>query len=229
MGSDGTVIILSGGMDSAALLARASRMYDKNNTHALTFWYGSKHNDQEQMHAKKLAAYFGVTHHVCNLDFVARLFKSDLLQTGGAIPEGHYADDSMKKTVVPFRNGIMLSIAVGYAESHGIPQVWFGAHAGDHTIYPDCRPAFIHEMCQAAVYGTFDGLHIEAPFNSWTKGEIVREYAPAVPWEDTYSCYKGGRNHCGVCGTCVERIEAFKFAKMKDPAKYEIQINWEVD
>lgn len=138
------VHVYSGGLDSTVLLAKL--LHDRNEVSCINFFYGSKHNVMERKAAKSIAMYYQVGLVEVNLEFIGSLFKSDLLSSGGAIPEGHYADENMKKTVVPFRNGIMLSIAAGYAESIGARAVSAAVHAGDHTIYPDCRATFIDSM-----------------------------------------------------------------------------------
>lgn len=168
------------------------------------------------------AAQLGVKHDVIALDFVNRLFTSDLLQSGGDIPEGHYADENMKRTVVPFRNGIMLSIACGLAESRGAEAVIIAAHSGDHAIYPDCREPFMQAMADAMRHGTYAGVTLLRPFIACDKAEIVRRgTALGVDFAHTWSCYKGGDIHCGRCGTCVERREAFLHAGTADPTAYE--------
>jgi 7-cyano-7-deazaguanine synthase len=213
------VVSLSGGIDSSTLLHWAMRRY---NVVALTFDYGSKHAEREQAAAKEIAALAGAEHILTRLPFVNELFKSDLLQSGGEIPEGHYENSSMKSTVVPFRNGIMLSIAAGFAESVGAATVLYAAHAGDHAIYPDCRPEFLKAMSEAARAGTYMNVKIEDPFVDLHKKDIVLlGHELRVPFEITYSCYKGGSLHCGRCGTCVERREAFRLAGVHDPTKYE--------
>jgi 7-cyano-7-deazaguanine synthase len=217
-----SVIILSGGMDSAVALAALVKEHGEECVTALTFNYGSKHNEREGRSAAALCARYGVQHTTCPLDFVAQHFASNLLSTGGGIPEGHYADPSMKQTVVPFRNGIMLSIAVGYAESMGAGEVVIGAHAGDHPIYPDCRVGFLRAMGKATQLGTYVGVRVRAPFSKLSKAEIAELGEKlGVPFELTYSCYKGGEKHCGRCGTCYERREAFQLAGIQDPTEYE--------
>ncbi len=207
-------------MDSirSTLLHWAAKRYDVS---ALTFDYGSKHNERELHAANEIARRLHVPHSVIRLPFVNELFKSDLLKSGGEIPEGHYEDLSMRSTVVPFRNGIILSIAAGYAESIGAKAVLYAAHAGDHAIYPDCRPEFLKAMAHAASSGTYLGVEIKDPFIQKSKKEIVLAGKElGVPFEITYSCYKGGELHCGKCGTCVERKEAFELAGIPDPTKY---------
>ncbi len=213
------VVTLSGGLDSTTLLFWAAKRYDVS---ALTFDYGSKHNRHEQSAAKEIVRRLNIRHTIIKLPFINNFFKSDLLRSGGEIPEGHYEDSSMRSTVVPFRNGIILSIAVGYAESIEAKTVFYAAHAGDHTIYPDCRPEFLKAISEAGRLGTYLGVEIQDPFIRMSKKEIAilgRELD--VPFEITYSCYKGGKLHCGRCGTCVERKEAFQLAGIADPTMYE--------
>ncbi len=214
-----TVVLLSGGMDSAAAL------YEARATHevvgGLSFDYGSKHNHQEipcaAWHCQKLK----IPHQIIALDFVPALFQSALLKSGGQIPDGHYEEDTMKQTVVPFRNGIMLSIATGYAESIGAEGLVIAAHAGDHAIYPDCREGFMQAMEDAMRLGTYAGIALLRPFINFTKAQIAaRGNALGVDFSQTWSCYKGGEIHCGTCGTCVERREAFFNAGLPDPTVY---------
>ena len=213
-----TVVTYSGGLDSTTLLYWALRRYEVT---ALTFDYGSKHNLREHAAASKISRLLDIPHVLIKLPFIDKFFKSSLLKSGEEIPEGHYEDSSMRSTVVPFRNGIILSIAVGYAESIEAKNVLYGAHAGDHAIYPDCRPDFLQAISQAGHHGTYLGVEIKDPFIRMTKREIVAlGINLGVPFELTYSCYKGGALHCGKCGTCVERKEAFQSAGIPDPTKY---------
>lgn len=146
----------------------------------------------------------GIEHITIPLSFMHDYFKSSLLEGADAIPEGHYADENMKSTVVPFRNGIMLAIGCGMAESRGLHKVLIANHYGDHSIYPDCRGEFIDAMSQAMKYGTYDGITIDAPYTSISKTDIARRgKVLGVDYSKTYSCYKGGEKHCGKCGTCV--------------------------
>lgn len=213
-----SVIIVSGGMDSVTLL------YDKQNEIALavTFDYGSNHNKREiefaKLHCKKL----GIEHIIIPLHFIKDYFKSSLLNGADAIPNGHYADKNMKSTVVPFRNGIMLSIACGLAESRGLKKVLIANHFGDHSIYPDCRATFIESMNEAMAYGTYNNVNIYAPYTNISKSDIARIGKKLkIDYSLTYSCYKGGEKHCGVCGTCIERKEALLYAGIKDTTQYE--------
>lgn len=213
-----SVIIVSGGMDSVTLL------YDKKERIALavTFNYGSNHNAREIAFARLHCDRLGIEHIVIDLDFMSRYFKSSLLEGADAIPEGHYADDNMKSTVVPFRNGIMLAIAAGIAESNGLKYLMIANHSGDHTIYPDCRPEFIKAMSEATRFGTYPGIEIIAPYTNITKGDIARRgKSLGINYSETWSCYKGGNKHCGRCGTCVERKEALLDAGIDDPTEYE--------
>ena len=213
-----SVIVLSGGMDSVTLL------HDRKEeiVLAVTFYYGSKHNAREIECARRQCEILGIEHIVIPLAFIGEYFKSSLLVGGEDIPEGHYADENMKSTVVPFRNGIMLSVACGLAESRGLHHVMIANHGGDHAIYPDCRSGFIDAMSRAMTEGTYDGISIIAPYTNITKGDIARIGARlGVDYSLTYSCYKGGEHHCGLCGTCTERKEAFAAAGVPDPTVYD--------
>ena len=213
-----SVIILSGGMDSVTLLHyRKERI-----ALAVSFDYGSNHNAREIECARKQCQLLGIEHLVIPLDFMGKYFKSSLLSGSDDIPEGHYADENMKSTVVPFRNGIMLSVACGLVESRGLKHVMMANHGGDHAIYPDCRPEFVDAMSAAMTAGTYEGIDILAEFTSITKGEIAKIGKElGVDYSMTYSCYKGGEKHCGKCGTCVERKEAMEYAGIDDPTLYE--------
>lgn len=213
-----SVIIVSGGMDSITLL------YDKKDEIALgiSFDYGSNHNAREIPFAKMHCERLGIEHIIIPLDFMHQYFKSSLLQGADAIPEGHYADANMKSTVVPFRNGIMLAIAVGIAESRNLTKVLIANHGGDHTIYPDCRPEFISAIDAAASAGTYVNVKVRAPYTNITKTDIAAiGKRLGIDYTETWSCYKGGEKHCGKCGTCVERKEALKGAGIEDNTEYE--------
>ena len=212
------VIVVSGGMDSTTMLYE----FADEIALAVTFDYGAKHGSREiplaQMHCKRL----GIEHIVIKMDFMQRYFRSSLLSGGEDIPEGSYDDENMRSTVVPFRNGIMLSIACGLAESRGLKRLMIANHAGDHAIYPDCRPAFVRAMSEATQEGTYDRIRIDAPYTHLTKGEIARRGKQlGLNYAETWSCYKGGDKHCGKCGTCVERREALAEAGVEDPTVYE--------
>lgn len=204
-----SILVLSGGMDSTTLLHERKEQIAL----AVTFDYGSKHNAREIECARKNCEMLGIEHLVIPLEFMGRYFKSSLLIGGEDIPEGHYEDDNMKSTVVPFRNGIMLSIAAGLAESRGLKKVMLANHGGDHAIYPDCRPGFVSAMGEAIRQGTYEGIVIDAPYTDITKSDIARIGKKiGVDYSLTYSCYKGGEKHCGKCGTCIERMEALRDA-----------------
>jgi len=213
------VVLCSGGMDSVAALFWAAREHEV--VAAVSFDYGAKHNAREIPCAAENAARLGVRHQVIPLGFVREHFSSHLLQGGGAIPDGHYEAETMKQTVVPFRNAIMLSVAAGLAESAGASGVVIAAHGGDHAIYPDCREEFMRAMGEAMRLGTYAGVQLLRPFISLDKSGIAREGARlGVDFGRTWSCYKGGAIHCGTCGTCVERREAFLKAGLADPTIY---------
>jgi 7-cyano-7-deazaguanine synthase len=213
------VVLLSGGVDSVTALYWAAREHEA--VAALSFDYGSKHNDCELPFAREHAEALGVGHHVISLKFIDEMFASDLLRSGGEIPDGHYEEPTMKSTVVPFRNGIMLSAGCGFAESIGAGGLAIAAHSGDHAIYPDCREAFMEAMGRAMEEGTYAKIHLLRPFIGIDKAEIVRRGAAmGVDFSRTWSCYKGGEVHCGTCGTCVERREAFARAGVADPTVY---------
>lgn len=208
-----SVLILSGGMDSTTLLYD----FQERIAVAVTFDYGSNHNRREIECARHHCRLTGVEHLVIELGFMAQHFRSSLLEGADAIPEGNYDDENMKSTVVPFRNGIMLSIAAGVAESRGLKHVMMANHGGDHAIYPDCRPEFVSNMSAAIASGTYEGITLLAPYTNMTKGEIaVRGVSLGVDYSRTYSCYKGGEKPCGKCGTCRERAEALAFAGISE-------------
>lgn len=202
-----------------AALYHASNIYKVVGT--VSFDYGSKHNHKEIPFAKYHSDKLGVPHQIIEAKFIENLFDSALLKNEEEIPEGHYADEVMKKTVVPFRNGIMLSIACGYAESVGAKGVVIAAHSGDHAIYPDCRNDFMEAMAAAMRLGTYEKIELISPFVNIDKTEIARIGADlGVDFRQTWSCYKGNEKHCGVCGTCYERKEAFELAGLVDPTVY---------
>lgn len=203
------LLVLSGGMDSVTMLWD----YRERIAAAVTFQYGSNHNLREAACARRNCELARVEWIEIDLSFMGRHFKSSLLEGAEAIPEGHYEAENMKSTVVPFRNGIMLAVAAGLAESRGLKGVMIANHGGDHAIYPDCRPEFISAMGGAIAAGTYEHLQLLAPYTNITKGEIARRGKEiGVDYSLTYSCYKGGERHCGKCGTCVERREALEYA-----------------
>lgn len=212
-----SLIIVSGGMDSITLL------YDRKDSIALalSFDYGSNHNSREIPYAQLHCQRLGIRHIVIPIDFMHQYFTSSLLEGAEAIPDGHYADENMKSTVVPFRNGIMLSVAIGIAESNGLKKVLIANHGGDHAIYPDCRPDFISAINKAAMSGTYLNVEVDAPYTNISKTDIARRGAAlGIDYSETWSCYKGGAVHCGTCGTCVERKEALHDAGIDDKTEY---------
>lgn len=212
------LLIASGGMDSTTMLYE----YADRIALAVTFNYGSNHNAREIECARYNCAKLDIPLLVIDLPFIGQIFNSSLLQGADAIPEGDYDDDNMRSTVVPFRNGIMLSIAAGIAESKGLKHVMMANHGGDHAIYPDCRSGFVTAMSAAISAGTYDGITLESPYTDITKTEIAtRGGRLGIDYSHTYSCYKGGELHCGRCGTCTERRQAFIDAGLPDPTQYE--------
>jgi 7-cyano-7-deazaguanine synthase len=213
------LILLSGGMDSTAALYWAVQEHEV--VGVVSFDYGAKHNHREIALAQWHAQQCGIRHDIVALPFVNELFASDLLKSGGDIPEGHYADETMKRTVVPFRNGIMLAIACGIAESRGAEALVIAAHSGDHAIYPDCREPFMQAIADSMREGTYARIELLRPFIAMDKTGIARlGHDLGLDFAQTWSCYKGGEIHCGNCGTCVERREAFIQAGLPDPTIY---------
>ncbi|MFC2263888.1 MAG: 7-cyano-7-deazaguanine synthase QueC [Prevotella conceptionensis] len=213
-----SVIVVSGGMDSVTLL------YEKKDEIALgiSFDYGSNHNHNELPLAALHCQRLGIEHVVVPLGFMHQYFKSSLLESGESIPDGSYDEENMKSTVVPFRNGVMLAVAAGIAESNGLTKVLIANHGGDHTIYPDCRPEFIAAMDAAVEAGTFARVRVVAPYTNISKADIARRgRALGIDYAETWSCYKGGHVHCGTCGTCVERKEALREAGIEDNTTYQ--------
>ena len=219
------VVVLSGGMDSATALYQAKA--DGYELYAISFDYGQRHK-KELDFATLLAKEAGVVkHHIVDLTSITKLIDtSSLTNEAIEVPEGHYAAENMKSTVVPNRNMIMYAVAIGYAVNINAKAMYVGVHAGDHFIYPDCRPEFI-ELLDVIAKSANEGFiekdfRVVAPFMYKTKAEIAGIGTELqIPYELTWSCYKGTEKHCGKCGTCVERKEAFELAKVKDPTEYE--------
>ena len=213
-----SIIVLSGGLDSTTLLYE----YQSRIALAVSFDYGSNHNRRELAFAALHCERLGIKHLIIQLDFIHQYFHSSLLSGADAVPEGNYDDENMRSTVVPFRNGIMLAVAAGLAEDNGLQQIMMANHAGDHAIYPDCRPAFVQAMDNAVQAGTYNGVRLFTPYPSLTKADIARRgKALGIDYSETWSCYKGGEHHCGKCGTCTERIEALREAGIDDKTIYE--------
>lgn len=211
------LIVLSGGMDSTTLLYE----YNARIALAVTFMYGSNHNEREAECARWHCNNLGIEHIQIPLGFIGEHFESSLLSGADAIPSGNYDDKNMRSTVVPFRNGIMLAVAAGLAESRKLSTLMLANHAGDHAIYPDCRPEFVDAMGKAIEKGTYDGIQLFCPYTTLTKNDIVRRGVElGVDYHRTYSCYRGEEKHCGTCGTCTERHEALAAAGL-NPAEFD--------
>ena len=216
------VIILSGGIDSTTL---AYYLKDKGyKLYALTFDYGQKQRKEIKI-AKAISKGLKIPHKVIDISSVKTLLRSALTRSDIEVPHGSYTRKSMKSTVVPNRNMIMLSIAAGYASSIKAENVAFAAHGGDHFIYPDCRSLFVDSMCGVLTASFFDDEikpQVIAPFVRLDKTDIVRLGTMLkVPYKKTWSCYLGEKKHCGQCSTCKEKKQAFKLAGVKDPTKYK--------
>lgn len=212
------LIVLSGGLDSTTLLYD----YAERIGLALSFDYGSKHNHREIPFAEEHCKALGIPHITIPLAFIGQYFKSDLLLSGGEIPKEDYNEKNMSSTVVPFRNGIMLSIAAGIAESYALDEIYIANHFGDHAIYPDCRSSFVSPMTEAIHAGTGNGVKLCAPYTDISKAEIaMRGRSLGIDYSRTWSCYEGGEVQCGVCATCRERREAMRLAGIEDKTIYE--------
>lgn len=213
------VVLLSGGMDSSVLAydLRAAG----HTVAALSVRYGQRHV-RELESARAIAAKLGIEHRAVDVSSLSGLFGScALTDPGVAVPHGHYAAETMKSTVVPNRNMIFLSLAAAWAIGLGFDGVAFAAHAGDHYIYPDCRGPFIEAFQRAVHLGNDRAIEVVAPYTTWDKARIcVRGSELGVPFAETWSCYEGGQEHCGACGTCIERREAFSLAHVTDPTAY---------
>lgn len=204
-----TLLILSGGMDSTTLLHE----YKDSIALAVHFNYGAKQNLRESACAREQSRIAGVEFLELDLAFMGKYFSSSLFEGDSAVPEGSYDESNMSSTVVPFRNGIMLSVAAGLAESRGLGKVMMANHSGDHAVYPDCRPEFVDAMNCAIQAGTFAHISLVAPYTGLTKADIaMRGKQIGVEYSLTYSCYKGTPHHCGKCATCIERRQALDAA-----------------
>jgi 7-cyano-7-deazaguanine synthase len=214
------LVLFSGGLDSTVLAAQLQA--DGVETRLLSIDYGQRHA-KELDRAEKIAQALGLPHRILRLpDLGPLLGGSSLTDDQVELPEGHYAEESMKATVVPNRNMILLALAGGHALSIGFDTIAYAAHAGDHTIYPDCRPEFADAMEKALGLADWQNLNLLRPFVNFGKEELVRKGNElGAPLQLTWSCYAGREKHCGKCGTCVERKEAFALAKVEDPTEYE--------
>jgi len=213
------VVIYSGGMDSFTLLHRA--LSEGHEVHALSFDYGQRHV-RELKSASDVCEQLGLPHKVIDIRSMKAVMAGSALTGGGDVPEGHYEEESMKSTVVPNRNMILLSLATGYAVTVEADAVWFGAHGGDHAIYPDCRPEFVEKMDAVCRIANYEPVRIEAPYIRASKTDILADgLAMGLDYSQTWTCYNGREKACGVCGSCVERLEAFAAHGVTDPLPYE--------
>jgi|TARA_B110000503_G_scaffold52664_1_gene84638 7-cyano-7-deazaguanine synthase len=216
--SETIVVIFSGGMDSYTLLNRALK--NDLQVSAVTFNYGQRHA-KEIEYAVSACVELNVPHKVIDITAINELLQGSSLTSNIDIPEGHYADETMRSTIVPNRNMILLSLAVGYAISIGAEKVFYGAHSGDHAIYPDCRPEFVEKMNNVCAIANYEPVEIVTPYLNYDKGEIVKDgLLMGLDYTKTWSCYNGKDMACGKCGACFERIEAFGCNNMSDPSGY---------
>ena len=216
------IVLLSGGTDSVCALYSSVEKY--NVISAISVNYGAKHNHRELPYAAYHCEKLNIPHTVIKIDFIDKHFDSSLLKSGKNIPKGHFNEKDMQKIAVPFRNGIMLSMAAGFAESKGAKGIVIAAHSGNYSIYPDCRETFLKAMSDAICAGTYKGVKIIRPFVFMTKDQILRRGRElGVDFSKTWSCYEGTDIHCGECGTCLERREAFSSAGLADPTDYSSQ------
>jgi len=213
------VVIYSGGMDSYTVLNKAMQQgYD---VHAVSFNYGQRHS-KELLFAKKVCEQHQIEHKIVDISSINQLIGGSALTDDIDVPQGHYEEESMKTTVVPNRNMIMLSMAVGYAVSIEAEAVYFGAHSGDHAIYPDCRTEFVDAMNDVCKIANYQAVEVRAPYLAASKIDILREgLAMNLDYSDTWTCYNGQEKACGRCGACQERLEAFTENNTVDPIAYQ--------
>lgn len=214
------IVALSGGMDSATVLASA--LASEREVLCVGFRYGSKHNPYENKAAERIAVYYGLNMRFIDMESVMGKFNSALTDPAREVPEGYYEGENMRQTVVPGRNIIFASVLAGLAWSEGCGEVWMGIHAGDHFIYPDCRPEFFAAMNEAVRLGTDNNVVLKAPFLHGNKFDILQHgFTLDVPYRYTRTCYKDQPLACGKCGSCQERLTAFKAHDREDPIAYE--------
>ena len=212
------VVIFSGGMDSFTLLNRMVK--ERHHVSAVTFDYGQRHA-KEIKYAESACLELQVPHKVIDITAINQLIQGSSLTSNINIPEGHYADETMRSTIVPNRNMILLSLAVGYAVSINAVKVFYGAHTGDHAIYPDCRPEFVKKMNDVCTVANYEPIEIVTPYLHYDKGRIVKEgLLMGLDYSKTWSCYNGKELACGKCGACFERKEAFTLYDIRDPSGY---------
>ena len=217
--SEKAVVVYSGGMDSFTVLNTAIK--NGLDVYALSFNYGQKHSKELEV-ASKVCRDLGVPHKVVDITAINSLMANSSLTGDAEIPEGHYEDDNMKSTVVPNRNMVLLSMAIAYAVSLEAGKVYYGAHSGDHHIYPDCRPEFVAAMNAVSKIANYQSVEIVTPFLHSSKGEILKAGLEMnLDYANTWTCYNGREKSCGKCGACNERLEAFAEQGRKDPLEYE--------
>ncbi|RDL46015.1 7-cyano-7-deazaguanine synthase QueC [Marinomonas piezotolerans] len=213
------VVVFSGGMDSFTVLNKA--LIEGRDVYAISFNYGQRHSKELDV-AARVCQKLNVPHKVVDISAINSLMAGSSLTSDVEIPEGHYEADSMKSTVVPNRNMVLLSMAIAYAVSLEAPEVHYGAHSGDHHIYPDCRPEFVHAMNAVSNIANYQPVEIVTPFLNNSKGEILAAgLAMGLDYADTWTCYNGREHACGKCGACTERLEAFANQNQTDPLQYE--------
>lgn len=215
------VVIYSGGMDSFTILNKAVQA--GHEVLAVSFNYGQRHS-KELNYATEVCNELDIVHSVVDITAMQSLMSNSTLMANSNedIPEGHYEAENMKSTVVPNRNMILISLAIGYAVNESASQVWYGAHSGDHMIYPDCRPEFVEAMAKASLLANFEPIAVVAPYLNGDKIDILRDgLAMGLDYGKTWTCYNGREQACGKCGSCVERLEAFEKNNMLDPLLYE--------
>ncbi|MDN4501010.1 7-cyano-7-deazaguanine synthase QueC [Alteromonadaceae bacterium BrNp21-10] len=213
------VVIYSGGMDSFTVLNKALQQNEE--VYALSFDYGQKHK-KELDYASRVCSKLNISHKVVDISAISFLLAGSALTDNIPMPEGHYEAENMKQTVVPNRNMILLSLAVGYAVSLEASKVYYGAHGGDHAIYPDCRPLFVEKMNDVCAIANYEAVEIVTPYLMQSKSEILAEgLAMHLDYADTWTCYNGREKACGKCGACQERLEAFASKQLVDPCLYE--------
>jgi 7-cyano-7-deazaguanine synthase len=216
------VVIFSGGMDSYTVLNKAIK--DGFDVFAVTFNYGQRHS-KEIDYAKRACSLLGVKHKVVDITQINQLLAGSSLTSDIDMPEGHYAGENMKSTVVPNRNMILLSLAVGYAVSINVTKVFYGAHSGDHEIYPDCRPEFVEKMNAVCAIANYESVEIVTPYLNNDKIGILSDgIKMGLDYGMTWTCYNGREKACGKCGSCVERLEAFSENQRHDPLDYEVSV-----
>ncbi|MDO6763969.1 7-cyano-7-deazaguanine synthase QueC [Agarivorans sp. 1_MG-2023] len=213
------VVIYSGGMDSYTVLHKTLQLGLQ--PFALSFNYGQRHI-KELEYAKNVCDEQSVEHKIVDISSINQLLEGSSLTSDIDIPEGDYQEESMKSTVVPNRNMILLSLAIGYAVSIGAKKVFYGAHSGDHAIYPDCRPEFVRKMNEVSLIANYEAVEVISPYLEQSKIDILSDgLAMNLDYAKTWTCYNGRDLACGKCGACQERLEAFKLNAVKDPLSYE--------